>query len=104
VPALRAVVPAVLARQPFVDLAVSNIPGSRDAQYLWGSRLLRLSPFITNVGNLALIVGVLSYVDELGVGVTVDPDVAGDPQSIVDRMRHAARELAALATASARAG
>jgi hypothetical protein len=86
----------VLARQPLVDLAVSNIPGSRDPQYLWGSRLLRLSPFITGVGNIALIIGVLSYVDELGVGITVDPDVVGDPQSILGHVRDAATELADL--------
>jgi WS/DGAT/MGAT family acyltransferase len=96
VPALRAFAPRALARQPLVDLAVSNIPGSRTPQYLWGARLLRLSPFITGVGNIALIVGVLSYVDELGVGITVDPDVVGDPQRIVDHMSAAASELAAL--------
>jgi hypothetical protein len=93
VPALRALIPCVLARQPLVDLAVSNIPGSRAPQYLWDSRLLRLSPFITGVGNIALIVGVLSYVDELGVGITVDPDVVGDPQSILAHVRAAATEL-----------
>jgi diacylglycerol O-acyltransferase len=97
VPVLHALVPRVLARQPLVDLAVSNIPGSREPQYLWGSRLLRLSPFINNVGNIALMIGVLSYVDELGVGITVDPDVVGDPQRIIGHMRAAATELADLA-------
>jgi WS/DGAT/MGAT family acyltransferase len=91
---LRALVPAVLARQPFVDLAVSNIPGSRDPLYLCESRLLRMAPFITGVGNIALIVGVLSYLDGLGVGITVDPDVVGDPESVLDHVRAAASELA----------
>jgi hypothetical protein len=54
----------VLARQPIVDLAVSNIRGGRDPLYLWDSRLLRLSPFITGVSNIALIVGVLSYIND----------------------------------------
>jgi WS/DGAT/MGAT family acyltransferase len=94
--ALRALVPRVLARQPIVDLAVSNIPGSRDPLYLWDSRLLRLSPFITGVGNIALIIGVLSYTDELGVGITVDPDVVGDPESILGHVRAAGTELAKL--------
>jgi diacylglycerol O-acyltransferase len=76
-----------------VDLAVSNIPGSRDPLYLWNSRLLRLYPFVTGVGNIALIVGVLSYADELGVGITVDPDVVGDPQRILDHVRAATTEL-----------
>jgi WS/DGAT/MGAT family acyltransferase len=96
VAALRAVAPRALARQPLVDLAVSNIPGSRSPQYLWDARMLGLSPFITGVGNLALIIGVLSYVDDLGVGITVDLDVVGDPQRIVGHMRDAATELAEL--------
>ena len=90
---LRALVPPVLARQPLADLAVSNIPGSRDPLYLWSSRLLGLSPFITGVGNIALIIGVLSYVDQLGVGITVDPDVVGDPQRIIGHVRAATAEL-----------
>jgi WS/DGAT/MGAT family acyltransferase len=92
-PALRALIPPVLARQPLVDLAVSNIPGSRNPLYLCDSRLLGLYPFITGVGNIALIVGVLSYVDELGVGITVDPDIVGDPQLILGHMHAAATEL-----------
>ncbi len=78
-PVLRGLVPRVLAHQPLVNLAVSNIPGSRAPLYLWESRMLGLHPFINVVGNVAMIIGVLSYVDDLGVGITVDPDVVGDP-------------------------
>jgi WS/DGAT/MGAT family acyltransferase len=92
-PVLRALVPRLLARQPFVNLAVSNIPGSRDPLFLWESRLLRLHPFINVVGNMALIIGVLSYTDQLGVGITVDPGVVGDPGAILTHVRAAATEL-----------
>lgn len=95
-PVLRGIVPRLLARQPLVNLAVSNIPGSRAPLYLWESRMLALHPFINVVGNVALIIGVLSYVNDLGVGITVDPDVVGDPQAVVDEMREAAAELTAL--------
>ncbi len=95
-PVLRSTVPRLLARQPLVNLAVSNIPGSRTPLYLWESRMLGLHPFINVVGNVALIIGVLSYVDDLGVGVTVDPDVGGDPRAITAGMRGAAAELVAL--------
>jgi diacylglycerol O-acyltransferase / wax synthase len=93
---LRTLVPQVLARQPLVNLAVSNIPGSRTPLFLWESRMLGLHPFINVVGNVALMIGVLSYVDDLGVGITVDPDVAGDPLTFATHMRAAATELAAL--------
>lgn len=96
-PLLRTLVPRLLARQPLVNLAVSNIPGSRAPLFLWESRMLGLHPFINVVGNVALIIGVLSYVDDLGVGITVDPDVVGDPQAIVTHVRAAATELVALA-------
>jgi len=92
-PLLRAVIPRALARQPLVNLAVSNVPGSRAPLWLWDSRLLGLHPFIDVVGNVAVIVGVLSYVDTLGVGVTVDPSVVGDPAGINDHLRDAADEL-----------
>ena len=96
-PVLRTLVPRVLAHQPLVNLAVSNIPGSRAPLFLWESRMLGLHPFINVVGNVALMIGVLSYVDDLGVGITVDPDVTGDPQALVTHMHAAATELAALA-------
>jgi diacylglycerol O-acyltransferase len=96
VPVLRVLIPWLLVRQPLVNLAVSNVPGSRNPLYLWGSRLLGLHPFITGAGNIALIIGVHSYVDDLGIGITVDPDIVGDPQAVVGHMRAAATELAAL--------
>jgi diacylglycerol O-acyltransferase len=79
-----------------VNLAVSNIPGSRDPLFLWESPMLGLHPFINVVGNLALIIGVLSYVDGLGVGITVDPDVVGDPDTLVPHLRDAMAELVTL--------
>ena len=82
-PVLRGLVPPLLAHQPLVNLAVSNIPGSRDPLFLWESPMLGLHPFINVVGNVALIIGVLSYVDDLGVGITVDPDVVGDPDTLL---------------------
>ncbi|MGZ4688821.1 MAG: wax ester/triacylglycerol synthase family O-acyltransferase [Acidimicrobiia bacterium] len=95
-PVLRAVIPRLLARQPLVNLAVSNIPGSRVPLFLCESRMLGLHPFIDVVGNVALIIGVLSYVDDLEVGITVDPDVVGDPRAIAAHLGAAATELAAL--------
>jgi WS/DGAT/MGAT family acyltransferase len=94
-PLLRAAIPPVLAHQPLADLAVSNIPGSRAPLYLFESPMLGLHPFIDVVGNVGLIVGVLSYRDRLGVGVTVDPDLAAEPDSIIELLDDAADELLA---------
>ena len=95
-PVLRGLVPPLLARQPLVNLAVSNIPGSRDPLFLWESPMLGLHPFINVVGNLALIIGVLSYVHGLGVGITVDPDVVAGSDTLVPHLRDAMAELVTL--------
>jgi WS/DGAT/MGAT family acyltransferase len=75
---LRLTGPAVLRHQPFANFTVTNLPGWRDPLFLLGARMLELYPFITVTGNLALIVGVISYEDGLGVSITVDADVIGD--------------------------
>jgi len=93
VPLLRRVIPEVLARQPFVNLAVTNIPGSPVPLYLLGSRMLELQPIVCGVGNIACIVGVLSYCGRLGIGVTVDPDVVPDPDALRDALLHAVDDL-----------
>lgn len=90
---LRALAPEALARQPFVNLALTDLPGSRTAGYLLGARLESLHPIVTGAGNLAVIIGVLSYVDQMGVAITVDPDVVTDPDHLMESFRDAADEL-----------
>ena len=63
--------------------------------FLLGSQLLAVHPFITGVGNIALIIGMLSYGDELGVGITVDPDVIEDPDGLLGHLEVSAAELVA---------
>ena len=78
-----------------MNLCVSNMPGSRDPLYLLGARLTDLYPYICGVGNIAVIVGVISYLDSLGVGLTVDADVVPDPDVLAEGLRLAAAELVA---------
>jgi diacylglycerol O-acyltransferase / wax synthase len=92
-PLLRLVGPAVLDHQPFVNLAITNLPGTREPLYLLGAKMLELFPFVTVTGNIALIIGVLSYGDILGVGVTVDSDVVPDVDLFVADLGESAREL-----------
>ncbi len=90
---LNRLAPEALARQPFVNLAVTNIPGADFPLYLLGARLLEMHPIVTGVGNLACIVGVLSYLDTLGLGITVDSDVIADPGALLDATLESARDL-----------
>ena len=77
---------------PDLNISMANLENWERLQPL-GSQLLGLHPFIDVVGNVGLIVGVLSYRGHLGVGVTVDPDVAGGPAAITQLLADAADEL-----------
>jgi hypothetical protein len=90
---LRAAAPPVLRNQPVVNLCVSNMPGSPDPLHLLGARLTDLYPYICGVGNIAVIIGVISYLDALGVSLTVDADVVPDPDLLAEGFRRATVEL-----------
>jgi diacylglycerol O-acyltransferase / wax synthase len=95
---LRRVGPTLIRHQPFANLTVTNMPGSPDPLYLLGARMRELYPFITVTGNLGLIVGVLSYLDELALSLTVDADVVPDLDRLTAAMAVAADALVAQAT------
>ncbi len=71
-------VAAVIHHQPFVDLVVTNMPGPPVPLYLLGSKLSELVPLMPLAGNLPLGVAVLSYVDELNLGIIADPEAVPD--------------------------
>jgi hypothetical protein len=91
---LRAVAPPLLRRQPFVNLAVTNLAGSPVPLYLLGSRLLEVYPFITLTGNIGMIVGALSHDHQMGVSVTVDPDLGVDVDAFTRDIESAAAAFA----------
>jgi diacylglycerol O-acyltransferase / wax synthase len=72
-----------LDHQPVADLAVTNLRGPGTPVYLLGARMLEVYPLVSGTGNLATIVGVLSYDDSLGIAVTVDADVVPDPEVLL---------------------
>jgi len=92
---LRSAAAVALKRQPFVNLAVTNLPGTDAPAYLLGSRMLELFPFVTVAGNIGLIVGVLSYNGTLGVGLTTDADAVGNLDRLAAGIEYAASELIA---------
>jgi hypothetical protein len=61
--------------------------------YLLGARLLEMYPFVTVTGNLAITIGVVSYEDALGIGITVDADAVPDVTALATSIAGAADEL-----------
>lgn len=90
---LRSVGPGLLHHQPFANLVVTNVAGSRMPLYLLGSRLFEMYPFVTVTGNLGITIGVVSYDDALGVGITVDADAVPDVTALAASIALAADEL-----------
>lgn len=68
----------LVQHQPFVNLVVTNVPGSPVPLYAMGTRLLEAVPIVPIAGNLSVGVAALSYEDRLVVGITADRDRCPD--------------------------
>lgn len=90
---LKSLAPKVLHHQPFVNVVVTNLNGSRAPLYLFGSRLLEMYPFVTVTANLGVTFGVVSYAGTLGIGITVDADAVPDVTVLARAVEAAAAEM-----------
>jgi WS/DGAT/MGAT family acyltransferase len=81
-------------RQRSVNLVVTNAPGPPVPLYLAGARLLELFPMMPTMGNLTLVVGVLSYEGQLNFTVAADRDACPDVGVFARGVRKALDDLA----------
>lgn len=92
-------------RQRSVNLVVTNAPGPSVPLYLAGARLLEVFPMMPTMGNLTLVVGVLSYEDQLNFTAAADYHRCPDVEVFVQGVRSALDDLArSLAVPASRAG
>jgi diacylglycerol O-acyltransferase len=82
-------------RQRSVNLVVTNAPGPPVPLYLAGARLLEVLPMMPTMGNLTLVVGVLSYEGQLNFTAAADRDGCPDVDLFAEGMRSALDDLAA---------
>ena len=80
--------------QPFVNLVVTNVPGTTFPLYAMGAELLDAVPIVPLAGNLSVSVGVLSYDGHLDLGVFADPDACPDLDVLVGGIEAGFGELA----------
>jgi diacylglycerol O-acyltransferase / wax synthase len=93
-------------RQRSVNLVVTNAPGPPVPMYFAGARLLEVFPMMPTMGNLTLVVGVLSYEGQLNFTATADPDGCPDIDVFAQGVRSTLDDLAraaGLVTAARRA-
>jgi WS/DGAT/MGAT family acyltransferase len=76
-------------RQRSVNLVVTNVPGPPTPLYLAGARLLELFPVVPVMGNLTLVVAVLSYAGQLNLTAVADPDSCPDLEAFAQSVRSA---------------
>jgi WS/DGAT/MGAT family acyltransferase len=81
-------------RQRSVNLVVSNAPGPPVPMYLAGTRLLELFPMMPTMGNLTLVVAVLSYAGQLNLTAVADRDGCPDLEVFAQGVRSALDDLA----------
>ena len=80
--------------QRSVNLVVSNAPGPPVPLYLAGARLLELFPMMPVMGNLTLVVGVVSYAGQLNVTAVADRDGCPDVEAFAQGVGGAFDDLA----------
>jgi diacylglycerol O-acyltransferase / wax synthase len=81
-------------RQRSVNLVVTNVPGPPVPLYLAGARLLELFPMMPVMGNLTLVVGVVSYAGQLNLTAIADQDSCPDVEVFTQGMRATLDDLA----------
>jgi hypothetical protein len=80
-------------RQRAVNLVVTNVAGPPVPVYLAGARLLELFPMVSVMGNLTLVVAVLSYAGQLNITAVADRGGCPDLDVFVRGVRHAFDDL-----------
>ena len=80
--------------QRSVNLVVTDVPGPPMPLYLVGARVLEVFPLVSLMGNLTLVVAVLSYDGQLNLTAVADGDACPDVDVFVEGVRSALDELA----------
>ncbi len=79
-----------------VDFTTSNVPGAPFPVYLAGARMLSQYPFGPLAGA-ALNITLLSYQNDLNIGINSDPAAVPDAAVLLDSLRQGFDEIASLA-------
>jgi diacylglycerol O-acyltransferase len=90
-------------RQRSVNLVVTNLAGPPVPLYLAGAPLLELFPMMPVMGNLTLVIAVLSYAGQLNLTATADHDACPDLQVFTEGVRSSLDDLARSALVGAAA-
>jgi hypothetical protein len=80
---------------------ISNVPGPREPLYLAGAELLAAYPVSVIVDGVGLNITVLSYRDDVDVGIVADRDQIDDVWGLMRGLERALDELESAVAAAA---
>jgi diacylglycerol O-acyltransferase / wax synthase len=83
-----------LARQRYMNMFVSNVPGPPAPLYLAGARLLEVFPVIAMITGNMTLVAVMSYASQLNLTAVADRDGCPGVEVFTDGVRRALDEPA----------
>ena len=75
-----------------LDFQASNVPGSPVPIYLLGTKVAAVIPFGPLAGA-AINTTLLSYCDDLNLGINIDPVAVAEPESMVEHIRAGYAEI-----------
>ena len=84
------------ASQRMFNLVVTNVPGPQFPLYVLGRELQAIFPMVPLAKNTALGVAIMSYNGQLNFGLSADYDALPDLEILVDELRGAMEEIAAV--------
>jgi diacylglycerol O-acyltransferase len=99
-PTILAQAARLQARQRFLNLVVTNVPGPQTPLYVLGRELEHIYPVVPLAENTALGVAVMSYNGRMGFGLNCDYDALAEAESLTG---HLGQAIDALLSAARRA-
>src|SRR5205814_1928674 len=80
-----------------INTVCTNVPGPLVSLYVQGKRLEKLVPVVPLTQGVGLAFAILSYADTLTIGITADPALVPNGESLCDLLQAGSDELRVLA-------
>jgi WS/DGAT/MGAT family acyltransferase len=71
----------------------TNVPGPREARYLLGKRVQLMVPLVPLAAGMGLGFAILSYADQITIGINADAERVRNPWKVADAVKEAYEEL-----------
>jgi WS/DGAT/MGAT family acyltransferase len=92
-PPVMGVVARSVHHQPLINVVVTNVPGPPVPLYLLGARMLETFPVVPVGGNLDVSIGIVSYDQQLTIGLLADSVTCADVATLAEGIEKSFAEL-----------